>query len=137
MNVRTLFAHPRFLPRLLRVDAIASGATAVLLLAGADALAPWLALPAALLRGAGLVLVPLVLWVFAMSRRPTPPRGATAAVVAINLAWVAASAWVAFGGAWQPSAWGLAFVGAQALVVLAFADLGWFGLRAARRAAAA
>jgi hypothetical protein len=137
MNVRNLFAHPRFLPRLLSVDAIASGASAVLLIAGADALSPWLALPAGLLRGAGLLLLPFVLWVFAMSRRPAPPRGAVAAVVAINLAWVAASAWVAFGGAWQPSTWGVAFVGAQALVVLAFADLGWFGLRATRRAAPA
>jgi hypothetical protein len=52
------------------------------------------------------------------------------AIVIINFAWVAASALVAFGGLYQPTAAGLAFVSAQALAVLAFAELGWMGLRA-------
>ena len=132
MNLRKLLAHPRFLPRLMLVDAVATGATAVLLIAGADLLAPLLQLPAALLRGAGLLLVPFAGLVYGLSRRATPPRGAVAAVVAINFAWVAASAWVAFGGPWQPSLLGVGFVLAQAFAVLAFADLGWFGLRATR-----
>lgn len=134
MNLRKLLAHPRFLPRLMLVDAVATGATAALLIAGADLLAPLLQLPAGLLRGAGLLLVPFVGLVYGLSRRATPPRGAVAAVVAINFAWVAASAWVAFGGPWQPSLLGVGFVLAQAFAVLAFADLGWFGLRATRAA---
>ena len=134
MNLRKLLAHPRFLPRLMLVDAVATGATAALLIAGADLLAPLLQLPAGLLRGAGLLLVPFVGLVYGLSRRATPPRGAVAAVVAINFAWVAASAWVAFGGPWQPSLLGVGFVLAQAFTVLAFADLGWFGLRATRAA---
>ena len=134
MNLRQRFAHPRFLPRLLLVDAAASGATAVLLVAAADLLAPVLQLPAGLLRGAGVALLPFVALVYGLSRQAAPARGAVAAVVAVNFAWVAASAWVAFGGNWQPSVAGIAFVLAQALAVLAFADLGWIGLRATRAA---
>lgn len=134
MNVRTLIAHPRFLQRLLITDAVATGATAALLLGAADALAPLLQLPAGLLRGAGAVLVPFVAWVALLARQARPARAAMAAVVAINVAWVAASVWVAFGGAWAPSTLGVAFVLVQAAAVLAFADLGWFGLRATRTA---
>jgi hypothetical protein len=130
MSIRQLIATPAFLRRLLLVDGLASGATALLLLAGADVLAPMLGLPAGLLRAAGAVLVPFVLWVLLLSRRSEAPRGAMTAVVIINFAWVAASAWVAFGGLYQPTAAGIAFVGAQGLAVLAFAELGWMGLRA-------
>ena len=137
MSIRRVLTHPRFLHRLLRVDGLASGATALLLLSAASLLAPLLALPAELLRTGGVVLVPFVAWVLALSRRAEISRGAMAAVVAINFAWVAASAWVAFGGAWQPSALGVAFVSAQALAVLAFAELGWMGLRATRPTRAA
>jgi hypothetical protein len=135
MTLPETLAHPRFLPRLLRVDAIATGATAVLLLAGADLLAPVLNLPPELQRIAGLICVPFVAWIALLSRRVEVPRGAMAAVVAINFAWVAASLWVAFGGTWQPSAAGIAFVVAQALAVLGFAEFGWMALRAARRPA--
>ena len=134
MALRQTIAHPRFLPRLLLVDALASGATAVLLVAAADLLAPLLQLPAGLLRGAGVALLPFVGLVYGLSRQAAPARGAVAAVVAINFAWVAASIWVAFGGGWEPSVAGIAFVLAQALAVLAFADLGWIGLRASQPA---
>jgi hypothetical protein len=136
MRLRQMTAHPRFLPRVLLLDAVASGATAALLVAAADVLAPVLALPAGLLRGAGVALLPFVALVYGLSRREAPPRRWVAAVVAVNLAWVVASAWVAFGGAWRPSPVGVAFVLAQALAVLAFAELGWFGLRARRVASA-
>ena len=132
MTLRPLLAHPRFLPRLLLVDAVATGATAVLLVAAADLLAPALQLPAGLLRGAGVALLPFVALVYGLSRQAAPVRAAVAAVVAVNFSWVAASVWVAFGGNWQPSLAGIAFVLAQALIVLAFADLGWIGLRARR-----
>lgn len=136
MTLRQTLAHPRFLPRLLLVDALASGATAVLLVAAADLLAPLLQLPAGLLRTAGVVLLPFVAVVYGLSRQAAPARDAVATVVAVNFAWVAASVWVAFGGDWQPSVAGIAFVLGQALAVLAFADLGWIGLRATRSAAA-
>ena len=136
MHLRQLIAHPRFLPRVLLLDAVATGATAAVLLAAADLLAPPLSLPAGLLRGAGLALLPFVIVVYALSRQAAPPRGAVAAVVAVNLAWAAASAWVAFASGLQPSPAGVVFVLAQAAAVLAFADLGWIGLRSARPAIA-
>lgn len=134
MNLRNLVAHPRFLPRVLLVDAVATGATAALLLVGAEFLQPLLNLPAALLRGAGLFLVPFVACVVALSWMPRVPPRAMTAVVAINAAWVVASVWLVVGGPFQPSVLGTAFVLMQAAAVAVFADLGWFGLRAARRA---
>jgi hypothetical protein len=134
MNVRNLVAHPRFLSRVLLVDAVATGATAILLVLGAEFLQPLLQLPVALLRGAGLFLLPFVACVAALSRMAQVPPRAMAAVVAINVAWVVASVWLVVGGPFQPSVLGTAFVLMQAAVVAIFADLGWFGLRAARRA---
>lgn len=133
MSMQQGFAHPGFLPRLLQVDGLATGATALLLVVGADMLAPLLGLPQGLLRIAGAVLVPFVVWVLLLSRRRPVPGPAVAAVVAINFAWVAASGWAAFGPVWQPTTLGVAFVCVQALVVLVFAELGWMGLRAMRQ----
>ena len=136
MNVRNLVAHPRFLSRVLLVDAVATGATAILLVLGAEFLQPLLQLPVALLRGAGLFLLPFVACVAALSRMAQVPQRAMAAVVAINAAWVVASVWLVVGGPFQPSVLGTAFVLMQAAVVAIFAELGWFGLRAARPARA-
>lgn len=136
MSIRNLTAHPRFLNRLLAVDATATGATALLLVVAATPLAPVLGLPSGLLRGAGLVLVPFVVFVAALAAAREVPRGVMRAVVAINVAWVAASLWVAFGGAFAASMLGTAFVLAQAAVVALFAEAGWFGLRARRAAPA-
>lgn len=132
MSALHRFASPKFLPRLLLIDGLATGATALMLILGAEMLAPVLQLPAGLLRIGGAICAPFALWVLMLSRRVAVPHGAMAAVVAINFAWVAASAWVAFGPTWQPAAFGVAFVCAQALAVLVFAELGWMGLRAMR-----
>ena len=134
MNLRKLSAHPRFLARVLQVDAVATGATALLLVAGADALAPLLQLPVSLLRGAGVFLVPFVIAIALLSRRERIPPRAMTAVVAVNFAWVAASVWLVVAGPVAPSVLGTVFVLAQAAAVLVFAELGWFGLRAARHA---
>lgn len=133
--LRKLSTHPRFLARVLQVDAVATGATALLLVAGADLLAPLLQLPVVLLRGAGLGLVPFVVAIALLSRRDRIPPRAMAAVVAINAAWVLASVWLVVAGPVQPSVLGTVFVLAQAGAVAVFAELGWFGLRAARRQA--
>jgi hypothetical protein len=129
MNFREIVSHPRFVHRLLTVDAIATGATALLLPTAANALAPALQLPAELLRVAGFICAPFALWVFVLSRSASVPRGALAGIVTINFAWVIASVWVAFGGVWQPSGLGIAFVLAQAAAVLGFAEFGWMSLR--------
>lgn len=134
MNLRKLSAHPRFLARVLQIDAVATGATALLLVVGAGALAPVLQLPAPLLRGAGVFLVPFVVAIALLSRCERIQPRAMAAVVAVNFAWVAASVWLVAAGPVDPSVFGTIFVLAQAAAVLVFAELGWVGLRAARRA---
>lgn len=124
-----MLRHPGLLRLALAADALASGAMALLLLAGADLLAPWLGLPASFLRWTTALLFPFVaLLAWAALRQPTP-LGATRLIVATNLAWVAAS--LAF-AALQPfaiSALGTAFVLAQAVALLGLAALQWSGLR--------
>ena len=56
--------HPNpFMRNALALDAAASGATGLLLLAGARWLEDLLGLPVALMRGAGLILIPYVAFV--------------------------------------------------------------------------
>jgi hypothetical protein len=125
--------HPTpFLRFALLGDAAASGATGLLLAAGAGALAPLLGLPEGLLRIAGLVLLPyaaFVAWIG--TRSGGAPRNAVRAVVAINLLWALDSALLLALGPVSPNGLGTAFVLAQALVVLGFAAMQWTALRGA------
>ncbi|KAA2237199.1 hypothetical protein [Salinarimonas soli] len=119
----------------LLADAAASGATGLLALAGAGLLAGPLGLPAPLLQGAGLILLPYAAFVAWLGTRAVPARGLVLAVVAINVLWtldslaLLASGWVA------PSALGIAFVGLQALVVGGFAAAQAYGLHLEGRGA--
>ncbi|WP_203075461.1 hypothetical protein [Falsiroseomonas ponticola] len=109
----------RFLRLSLLADAAASGATGLLLAAGADGLAGPFGLPAALLRGVGLFFLPWAALVAWLGLSAAPPRNAVRAVVALNLAWVAESALgVALLGA---TALGNGFIAFQALAVLGLA----------------
>jgi len=78
--------------------------------------------------------VPFVALVGYLATREQPSGGAVWAVILINIAWVAGSAFLLFGGAVSPTALGYAFVAAQAIAVLAFADFQFFGLRNAAHA---
>jgi hypothetical protein len=128
-NAMSLLRSPNLLRYALVADAVASGASAVLLLAGAGYLAAPLGLPEPLLRWAGVILVPFVVLVGGLALRKQPDEGAVWAVILLNVAWVAASAFVLFSGVVSPTPLGYAFVAAQALAVLAFADFQFFGLR--------
>jgi hypothetical protein len=125
----SLMNSPNLLRFALTIDAIASCASAVLLLAGAGFLSGLLGLPEELLRFAGIVLVPFVALVGYLATREQPQAGAVWAVILINLAWVAGSIFVLVGGLTSPTMLGFAFVAAQAVAVLIFADLQYFGLR--------
>ena len=115
----------------LTVDATASTAMGLLLVAGAPALTGLLGLPEALLRGAGLSLIPFVALVaFLAASREVAPR-LVWAVIGMNVLWVAESAWLLLGGHVQPTALGTAFVIAQALAVAGFAEAEYLGLRRA------
>ena len=62
----------RLLRLALLADAAASGATAALLVAGADFLEGRLGLPMAFMREAGMVLIPYVIFVVLVASRPSP-----------------------------------------------------------------
>jgi hypothetical protein len=125
-----------FLHRALLLDAVATGTTATLLLAGAGLLAGPLGLPVGLLRGAGLALVPFVALVAWAGLRPYPPRRVIWTVIVLNAAWVIGSLALLVGGWVAPTTLGTAFVIAQAVVVGVFAELQLLGLRRTAAASA-
>jgi len=118
-----------FLRYALLADAVASGATGLLMIAGADALTGLLGLPVALMREAGLVLVPYVALVAFVGTRATIARGAAQAIIALNVLWVLGSVAVLLAAPIAPTALGYAFVIAQAVAVGVFAELQVIGLR--------
>ncbi|HKC49292.1 MAG TPA: hypothetical protein VKF60_00765 [Myxococcota bacterium] len=122
----------RFLRLALAADAVATGVTALALFGLAKPLSSLFQLPAELLFGAGLSLVPFVAFVGGVARSQSPRPAAVWAVIACNLAWVAGSAALALSGAIAPNALGYAFVALQAVVAGAFAELELVGLRRAR-----
>ena len=117
------------LHRALQLDALASGGMGALLAAAAGPLADLLGLPAPLLRGAGALLLPYAAFVAVVGTRRAVPRGAAWAIVACNVAWVAASVVLVERGPGAPTRLGYAVIVAQALAVLAFAALQAVGLR--------
>jgi hypothetical protein len=122
-------SSPAFLRGALLFDAVASGATALLVLAAAGILADLLALPAALLRSAGLVLIPYVAFVAYLGMREQAPRAAVWAVIVMNALWAAASLLLLVSGWIAPNALGHAFVIGQALLVALFGWLQYVALR--------
>ena len=123
-----------FLRRALTADAAISGATGLLLLVGAGMVGRLLDVPAALLRYSGIALVPFAIYVGLVARRDVVPRASVVAIIALNIAWVAASAWVALGSAIRPNLLGYVFIVGQGIAVAAFAELQYVGLRRARSA---
>ncbi|MGD9913604.1 MAG: hypothetical protein AB7S80_05935 [Rhizobiaceae bacterium] len=119
----------------LLLDALVSGAAAILMAAGSSLLAPLLELPAQLLLWVGIALGPFVVLLLAVARRAAASRLLLLGIVEINLAWVLASVGILVAGAVQPNLLGVAFVLAQAAAVAFFAALQWIGLgRAAQPA---
>jgi hypothetical protein len=118
-----------FLRRALALDAVASGATALLMIAGAGFLDGLLGLPVPLLRWAGLVLVPYVAFVAWVGTREDIPRPAVWAIVAANFLWAIASGLLLVSGWVAPTLLGYVFVIGQALVVALFGELQIMGLR--------
>jgi hypothetical protein len=120
----------------LLADAVASGATGLMIIAGADLLTGLLGLPAVLMREAGLLLVPYVALVAFVGTRQAIPHGAVKAIIALNVAWVAGSIGLLMSGTVAPTALGYAFVILQAAVVGVFAELQFIGLRREQTATA-
>lgn len=127
----TQLQNSQFLRRILLVDAIASGTTGLLMVLLAQPLAGLLQVPSSLLFYAGLFLLPYTVLLMKLARGNYLPRAALWAVIAGNGLWAAGCIVLAFGGWFAPSAFGMAFLLLQALVVVAFAELQFVGLRRA------
>ena len=113
----------------LVLDAVASGATGLIAIVASGFLAWLLELPAGLLLGAGLVLLPYVLFVIYAATRPAIPRGAVWTIVVANALWAIASVLLLLSGWVAPNALGVAFVLVQAGVVALLGQLQYMGLR--------
>ena len=118
-----------FLRRALVLDAVASGATALLVIAAAGFIDVLLGLPVALLRGAGLLLVPYVAFVAFVATRPRIEPAAVWVIITCNVLWALASFLLLLSGQLAPTGLGIAFVLAQAVVVALLGELQWMGLR--------
>lgn len=106
---------------LLRLDALASGGLGVVLVALAGVLESLLGLDVTLSVVVGLGLLAWAGFVAWVSAHPSPSM--VLEVVALNLAWVAASVTFAIGGWGGLTGWGVLFVLAQALAVAALTAL--------------
>ena len=119
------------LRRILLADAIVSGATGVAMMLGAGMLAPLFGVPEALLRWAGLSLIPFAAFAAAVAMRDSIARGAVRVVIAANLLWAADSILLLFTGWVDPTVLGYAFIIGQAVIVAALAEVQHIGLKSA------
>ncbi len=124
-----------FLRRALLADAVISGATGVMTMAGSAMLKDLLGLPPALMVYAGLSLLPFAALVAVLATRPQVSRPAVWAVIAYNALWAIDSIVLLMSGWIAPTLLGQVFVAGQALAVAAFAELQYVGLRRADAAA--
>ena len=127
MNTRS----DTFLRYALIADAVASGATGLLMIAGADLLTGLLGLPVALMRESGLLLVPYVALVAFVGTREVIPFAAVKVIIALNVLWVLGSVGLLVGGFVAPTLLGSVFVIVQAVAVGVLAELQIIGLRRA------
>lgn len=122
----------RLLRLALRLDAVATGVVGAAALIGCAALDSALGLPVAFLAGIGAFLVLYAAFVARVSSASAPNRAAVWAVIGGNLAWFALSVVTAAAGRLDPTGLGTALIVLQAVAVLGFADIQFFGLRKAR-----
>ena len=122
--------HPSpLLRQALLSDAVTSAACGLLMLLGAGPLSGLLGLPEMLLRLAGAVLLPYAALIAYLGLREQLQRPNVWAVVIGNVIWTADSLLLLMSGWVEPTRAGYAFVIAQALVVLMYAELQYMGLR--------
>jgi hypothetical protein len=115
----------------LVADAVITGATGLAMFLGAGLLASLFGLPDALLRYAGLSLIPFAALVAFMAARDRVSRPAVLAIIIANVLWVVDSFLLLLTGWVQPSVLGYVFVIGQAVIVAGFAEVQHMGLKAA------
>lgn len=119
----------KFLRNVLYADILFSSVGAVLMTAGSPFLSPLLDLPAGLLLGAGVALVPWVVGLLVIARREQVSKTVMVDIIGINFLWAAICFGLLIGGWIAPNALGIAFVVAQAIAVALLGCLQWRGIR--------
>lgn len=127
-------ASTLFLRRILALDAVSCASMGLLMGLGATFLAPLFGLPEGLIRGAGLLLLPLAAFIGWLASRDRPAPLFVWLVILGNLGWVVES-FVTIGALQGITGAGTAFVAVQALAVLTLSFLEWVGLRRAMQPA--
>jgi uncharacterized membrane protein (GlpM family) len=122
-------ADAKLLRFALKLDAMGSGANGVVYVVAAATFGEMFGLPAAFLYPIGAFLVAWAAALFFLASRPTVSKVAVGVVMAVNIAWVAASAELLIAGWFPLTGLGTALVIAQAVVVAGFAGLQFAGLR--------
>jgi hypothetical protein len=130
----TIHSSP-LLRQALVADATTSAAFGLMMLIGAGPLSGILGLPEMLLRIAGVVLLPYAAFIGWLGLREEIQKPIAWAVVLGNALWVADSLLLLVSGWVAPTSAGYAFVIAQALVVLMYAEFQFIGLRRSRAVA--
>lgn len=119
----------------LLIDAVATAACAIGILLFPTELAQLFGLPAVLLTGAGVFMLGYAAVVVWMSRQETLRRWAVWTIIVGNALWAIDCAALAFVGVFDPSTLGIAFLLAQAALVIGFAELQYVGMKRSALAA--
>lgn len=129
--------HPSpLLRQALIADAATTAACGLLMLMAASPLSDLLGLPEALLRAAGTILLPYAALIGFLGTRERLHKPVVWAVLIGNGLWAADSLLLLASGWVAPTSAGYAFVVAQALVVLMYAEFQFVGLRRSEPVAA-
>ena len=130
----SLISSPRFLSTVLWLDAASCLATGLLQLAAPGPLSAWFGLPAPLLTATGWLLLAVSAFAAFAARSPRPPM--VWVMIAGNAAWLLGCVELLLTGA-AGTAFGVAWLVMQALVVGVLGELEWLGLKRAPAAAMA
>ncbi len=122
------------LKRVLILDAASCLGMGAALALGAGALSPLFGIDAAVVRGAGLALLPVGAFILWLGTRSEAPAALVYAVILGNAAWVVESLLLASSTS-GITPLGIAFVSVQAAAVAGLSLLEWLGLRQSRAAA--
>lgn len=125
----SLFASPRFLPRVLWVDAAGCAAAGAVQCAAAAPLGAATGLPSALLTATGWFLLAYAAVAAVIATRRTMPRALILLLAIGNLGWTVGCIALAFAGPWDLPGHGVAWLMAQGAFALVLAELQWMGLR--------
>lgn len=110
---------------LLKLDAVTCFLMGLLLLLLADPITEFTRISPSVLTWAGLILLPVAVFMAAISRVAETPLWAAYLVVAGNAAWVILSVLLPASGMISPNELGWLFLIGQAAVVTLFAGLEW------------